>query len=175
MREKERDGVEKVLWRIRIYFLLRQISDEIAIGESYLTPWGIDPSTKQHKLVHSGGFPRFDNCIVAKTVKSWFSKRQLHGTVFQITKFQVNWKAVTVFGCIHDDRPVWLLLRVKMSKTHILITVFAAWYNSVLEFTSQFMQIKFSAALEKPLQVATGYWMSSGYTSRRRVFSVNFD
>ena len=51
-------------------------------------------------------------CIVAKILynRSRFSKPLLRGTIFQITKFQVNWKAVTNFDCIcHHGRACLLL------------------------------------------------------------------
>ena len=76
----------------------------------------IDPFTKRHKLVHNGGFPKFEElCCSQNAVKTLVTRSS-----FQITKFQVKLKAMTIFGCIRHHGPVCLLLCMTTSKTHLL-------------------------------------------------------
>ena len=91
----------------------------------------IDPFTKRHKLIHNGGFPKFEILYCSQyTVKSVKIQQSLsYEVVFQITKFLVNWTAVTVFGCIRHYGPVCLLLLHDDIENISVVTLTVYWVS----------------------------------------------
>ena len=93
-----------IIYSLYIHYIFSQRFQTLIT--SLQTPSGF---TKRQKLVHNGGFSKFKVLYCSRnTVRS-----------IKITKFQVNWEAVTVFGYIHHYGPVCLLLCMTTSKTNL--------------------------------------------------------
>ena len=93
----------------------------------------IDPFMKCHILVHNHEFPKFEVTYCSQnTVKyikiQWGVSYKVQ-SIFQITKFQVNWKVVTVFGCISHYGPLCFLLCMTTSQTDL-----QQWISSSLQY-----------------------------------------
>ena len=55
---------------------------------------------KRHKLVHNGGFSKFEVLYRSQNAVKSIKIQYLQHTIFQITKFQVNWKAIIILFII---------------------------------------------------------------------------